>query len=100
MSKVSQLSVPEVCEPPPSPEWQRPESRGLRVGSRLLEHAERTANELGLRGLSLIVSDANRDARRLYERLGYREVASLPMVKEQWQNPGENWVLMIRGLRD
>lgn len=77
-----------------------PDARGLSVGSKLLEYAERTANELGLRGMSLIVSDANRGARRLYERLGYREVARQPMVKEQWQSPGENWVLMIRSLRD
>ena len=76
-----------------------PEARGLGVGSRLLEYAGRIANELGLRGLSLIVSDANRGARRLYERLGYREVANQPMVKEQWQNAGENWVLMIRELQ-
>ena len=52
--------------------------------------------DLGLRGTSLIVSDANRGARRLYERLGYEEVASRPMVKEQWRSDGENWVLMIR----
>ena len=75
-----------------------PEARGLGVGSRLMHCAEQRAAELGLRGLSLIVSDANPGARRLYEHLGYEEVAAWPMVKEQWQNAGENWVLMIRGL--
>jgi len=75
-----------------------PEARGLGLGSALMRCAERTASDLGLRGISLIVSDANDGARRLYERLGYRETGSRPMVKEQWQNPGENWVLMIRGL--
>lgn len=73
-----------------------PEARGLGVGSKLMNRAEQAANDLGLRGLSLIVSDANRGARRLYQRLGYEEVAARPMVKEKWQNPGENWVLMIR----
>ena len=72
-----------------------PEARGLGLGSALMRCAERTASDLGLRGISLIVSDANDGARRLYERLGYRETGSRPMVKEQWQNPGENWVLMI-----
>jgi len=75
-----------------------PEARGLGLGSALMRCAERTASNLGLRGISLIVSDANDGARRLYERLGYRETGSRPMVKEQWQNAGENWVLMIRGL--
>lgn len=75
-----------------------PEARGLGLGSALMRCAARTASDLGLRGTSLIVSDANDGARRLYERLGYRETGSRPMVKEQWQNPGENWVLMIRGL--
>lgn len=73
-----------------------PEARGLGVGSELLRSAERRAVELGLRGVSLIVSDANRGARRLYERLGYAETASRPMVREQWQNDGENWVLMMK----
>jgi ribosomal protein S18 acetylase RimI-like enzyme len=73
-----------------------PEARGLGVGSRLMKRAEQAAKDLELRGLSLIVSDANRDARRLYERLGYEAVATRPMVKEQWQSPGKNWVLMIR----
>jgi ribosomal protein S18 acetylase RimI-like enzyme len=72
-----------------------PEARGMGVGSKLMNRAEQSASDLGLRGLSLIVSDANRGARRLYERLGYEEVAARPMVKDGWQNPGENWVLMI-----
>lgn len=76
-----------------------PDSRGLGVGSKLMQRAERTASSLGLRGTSLIVSDANQGARRLYERLGYEEVATRPMVKEQWQSDGENWVLMIKNLR-
>lgn len=76
-----------------------PEARGLGVGSQLMRCAERRAVDLRLRGVSLIVSDGNKGARRLYERLGYRETASRPMIKEQWQNDGENWVLMIRDRR-
>lgn len=72
------------------------EGRGLGVGSELMQWAERTASDLGLRGTSLIVSDANHGAQRLYDRLGYEEAARRPMLKEQWQNDGENWVLMIR----
>ena len=29
-------------------------------------------------------------------RRGYRFVAGRPMVKEDWQNPGENWVLLVK----
>ena len=73
-----------------------PQHRGLGYGTRLLGLAERLAEAAGKAGLSIIVSDANRGARRLYERCGYREVASRPMVKERWENPGENWMLLAR----
>ena len=73
-----------------------PEARGLGVGSKLMRWAQQKTSDLGLRGTSLIVSDANLGARRLYGHLGYEEVAARPMVKEQWQNDGENWVLMMR----
>lgn len=76
-----------------------PQARGLGIGSRLMQWAEQRARQCDLGGVSLIVSDANRDARRLYERLGYTEVARRPMVKEQWQNEGKNWVLMIKSLK-
>ena len=44
--------------------------------------------------MSVIVSDANTGARRLYESLGYREVARRTMVKEEWSNEGQEWVLL------
>ena len=47
-------------------------------------------------GLSIIVSDANSGARRLYERAGYQEIATRPMHKGGWENDGENWVLLIK----
>jgi hypothetical protein len=46
--------------------------------------------------ISIMVSDANVGARRLYERLGYREVARRTMVKEQWVSDGDEWVLLIK----
>lgn len=71
--------------------------RGRGYGTRLLGVAERLA--AGRSGLSIIVSDANAGARRLYERCGYVEIATRPMVKETWDNPGENWVLLVKRLR-
>jgi ribosomal protein S18 acetylase RimI-like enzyme len=71
-----------------------PEYRGKGQGSALLALADRLAESAGKPGLSLIVSDTNLGARRLYESCGYREVAQRKMVKEQWQHPGVNWVLL------
>jgi ribosomal protein S18 acetylase RimI-like enzyme len=74
-----------------------PEFRGQGLGTRLLAIADRIAADLGTKGLSIIVSDGNPGARRLYERRGYRETAKRPMVKEQWENPGSAWVLLVKG---
>ena len=72
--------------------------RGKGYGRELLALAETIARDLGKRGLSLILADTNESARELYLRLGYRDVARRPMVKEQWQHPGLDWVLMVKEL--
>jgi ribosomal protein S18 acetylase RimI-like enzyme len=72
------------------------EERGCGHGTALLALAEKLAAETGRGGLSIIVSDANTGARRLYERTGYREIARRPKVKEAWQNPGTDWVLLVK----
>lgn len=71
-----------------------PEYRGRGFGGELLLIAEQLAVETRRKGLSLIVSDANAGARRLYGRKGYEEVATRPIVKDAWENAGENWVLL------
>jgi ribosomal protein S18 acetylase RimI-like enzyme len=76
----------------------RPQFRGAGLGTRLLAHADDIASRRGHRGLSVIVSDANRGARLLYERCGYEEAASRAMVKEAWVNEGQNWVLLMKTL--
>ncbi len=73
-----------------------PEHRGKGYGAKLLEVADGIAAEAGLRGLSIIVSDGNAGARRLYARSGYQEIASRPMVKEDWESRGANWVLLVK----
>lgn len=75
-----------------------PEYRNLGHGARLLRIAELLASDLGLKGMSVIVSDANHGARRLYERTGYSEVARRPMVKEGWENEGTEWVLLTKSI--
>jgi ribosomal protein S18 acetylase RimI-like enzyme len=74
-----------------------PHTRGQGFGTKLLGLAEEIAAAAGCKGLSIIVSDGNVGARRLYERCGYRQVATHAMVKEGWQNSGENWVLLAKG---
>jgi ribosomal protein S18 acetylase RimI-like enzyme len=75
-----------------------PEYRGRGLGSALLTMADDLAASARKAGLSLIVSDTNGGARELYERCGYREVARCKMVKEQWQHPGIDWVLLRKNL--
>ena len=74
----------------------RPEARNQGYGTRLLRIAERLAAAAGSSGLSIIVSDGNAGARRLYQRFGCAEVAMRPMVKERWENSGGNWVLLVK----
>jgi ribosomal protein S18 acetylase RimI-like enzyme len=74
-----------------------PEDRGKGHGAALLGIAEALAADTGRRGLSIIVSDANEGARRLYERCGYRETARRRKVKEDWEAPGTYWVLLVKG---
>jgi ribosomal protein S18 acetylase RimI-like enzyme len=74
----------------------QPAQRGLGLGTKLLGLADAIGASLGARGMSVIVSDANAGARKLYERCGYRERATRAMVKEGWQNPGQSWVLLTK----
>ncbi|GAB4356373.1 MAG: GNAT family N-acetyltransferase [Kiloniellaceae bacterium] len=73
-----------------------PAHRGQGLGGKLLTLAEEIGRAEGKTGMSIIVSDGNPGARRLYERCGYRVVAERPMVKEAWRNPGEHWVLLVK----
>lgn len=75
-----------------------PEHRGRGLGTRLLRLADRIATAAGKNGLSIIVSDANHAARRLYERCGYRRRAERTMVKEAWRHVGARWLLLTKPL--
>ena len=70
-----------------------PGDRGKGYGRALLAIADRIANK---RGLSIIVADTNTRARKLYERSGYGEVARRAIVKEDWQHPGKDFVLLTK----
>ena len=74
----------------------RPQFRNIGLGSKLLRLADEMAASLRCQGLSVIVSDANAGARRLYERNGYSQIATRRMVKNGWDNDGQNWVLLTK----
>jgi len=73
-----------------------PAHRKSGLGTRLLGLADELGTAAGKRGMSVIVSDANPGARRLYERCGYTEAGTRPMEKEGWVNEGRNWVLLTK----
>lgn len=68
-----------------------PGYRNQGLGASLLGRA---ATRAAGSGMSVIVSNANVGARRLYERQGYRERSRRPMVKDGWIHEGDEWVLL------
>ncbi len=54
--------------------------RGAGIGSHLLQTAEADLNQRGFQRVCLNVGRDNLDARRLYERMGYRVVAPEPGI--------------------
>ena len=73
-----------------------PEHRGRGVGSRLMALAEEQALELGFEKLSLIVFEQNVAAHRLYQRLGYKEVAREPVVPHPLIHVTGDAILMVK----
>ena len=68
-----------------------PAHRGKGIGSRLLDHAANTCAEM-----SIIVTDINVGARKLYERKGFVAKAERPIIKEDWDGRGETFILMTK----
>jgi GNAT superfamily N-acetyltransferase len=68
------VGVPEIQDM-----YVLPERRGRGIGAALVAAAERLADERGHARMSLSVSESG-EARRLYERLGYRD-AGLPPLR-------------------
>lgn len=70
-----------------------PQFRSRGIGSLLLQRAEDQAEGATM---SIIVSDGNPGARRLYERHGYRFKTSRGMVKNGWPHAGDIWQLLLK----
>jgi ribosomal protein S18 acetylase RimI-like enzyme len=75
-----------------------PRFRRRGLGTQFMAIAEEIAAEEGKPGLSIIVSDINVEAKRLYLACGFRQTASRPKVKDAWQIEGDNWLLLTKAL--
>jgi GNAT superfamily N-acetyltransferase len=67
--------------------------RGHGIGSALLRFSESFRSR---RGMSLIVSSANRGARSLYEKFGYSDRSRRKVMLPDGRLNGEDWVLMCK----
>ncbi len=72
--------------------------RGKGLGSALLSKADDIARSAGYQTISLIAEDTHHDALRLYRAKGFREVASRPLVKGDWQVDASEWILFVKPL--
>ncbi|MCM3660517.1 GNAT family N-acetyltransferase [Georgenia satyanarayanai] len=70
-----------------------PARRGEGIGSLLVAAAEQRVRERGAAAAAIVVAEDNRDARRLYERLGYRDTGALRSLD------GGTGLLLLRVLR-
>ena len=70
--------------------------QGKGFGSQLLKNAEEIAKAEGCADLSLIVSSANPNAKRLYEYLGFVERSSKPIIPIPELGHSGNWILMVK----
>ena len=75
------------------------EFRGRGVATALMSACEEIARAARATKLSLIVAGENTGAHALYEKLGYRETGSRPLVTYPGGPQGGQWLLMVRNLR-
>lgn len=106
LSEVGEL--PEVVQPLVRLEGEAPgswyvnvlatfsEFRGRGIGTRLLAAAAERAHVAAVPALSIIVAEENRDAARLYARVGFRERARRPVVAFPGCPHGGDWLLMVK----
>jgi ribosomal protein S18 acetylase RimI-like enzyme len=66
------------------------------IGTQLMALAEEQAREKGLTKLSLIVFEQNEGAKRLYDRLGYREIAREAIVTHPLIHYSGDAILMVK----
>ncbi|MEM0021379.1 MAG: ribosomal protein S18-alanine N-acetyltransferase [Fervidicoccaceae archaeon] len=72
-----------------------PNHRGKGIGRMLMEAVEKEMKERGVRKIKLEVSNLNFKARRLYEKLGYREISRI----RNYYSDGSDAIVMEKIIR-
>jgi ribosomal protein S18 acetylase RimI-like enzyme len=75
-----------------------PENRNRGWGSQLIELARRRATVAGRRHLTLVASNGNHGALRLYARHGFVQVGERPLIREGWRTESTRWLLLRAAL--
>ena len=75
-----------------------PHFQGQGVGQSFLQLAETIVFGLQIKAISLLVSDINTEAIKLYKKNDYKVIAKREMIKDGWENSGKHWVLMLKEL--
>ena len=75
-------------------------ARGVGLGTKLLELSHKLARQSGAATLSLIVASGNKGALRLYEREGYRKIATRPIVGFSGFHHTGDWILMTSPVKN
>ena len=73
-----------------------PEYRGRGIGTQLMAIAEQQAATKGFAKLSLIVFEQNKGAKRLYDRIGYREIAREAIAPHPLIHYSGDAILMVK----
>ena len=71
--------------------YVEPKARGLGIGARLAAECERVARQAGYRKITLWTNSILHAARHIYEKAGYRLVASEPHHSFGHDLVGETW---------
>jgi ribosomal protein S18 acetylase RimI-like enzyme len=72
--------------------------RGKGAAKKMMADAQVQALESGCNKMSLIMASENTAARKLYEKLGFEDVESIPVVAFPGCLHRGNWVLMVRNI--